>query len=169
MKRTISFILVVDDSEDDCTLIQRAFRKTGMTDPIQFVGSGNEAVAYFAGEGAFADRTRFPYPSIVITDLKMAHGDGFHVLQHLKSHPDFAVIPVMVLSASADPDDIKRSYLLGASCYMVKPQTAPELQARLKRFYDFWMDCEVPDVDITGKQLHTESSGKLGARFAVNN
>jgi DNA-binding NarL/FixJ family response regulator len=71
----------------------------------------------------------------------------------------------VVLSASADPDDIKKSYILGASAYLLKPSAFEELQRLLKVLLDFWMACEVPEVDLAGKRVRTESRGKLGARF----
>lgn len=159
-------ILIVDDSEDDLLLIKRAYRKNGTSDEIRTVLSGNEAIRYLNGEGEFADRRRFPYPTLVMTDLKMADGDGFHVLENMKNHPEWCVIPVLVLSSSEDLDDIKKSYELGASCYMSKPHSIEELQELLRRFHEFWAQCHVPITDISGKQPATSSEGKLGARFA---
>jgi two-component system response regulator len=88
------------------------------------------------------------------------------VLEHLKEHPAWAVIPTVVLSASRDLDDIKKSYMLGASSYLVKPGSFVALRQLLKVLHDYWMTCEVPEVDRNGKQLHTDSKGKLGERFA---
>ena len=92
--------------------------------------------------------------------------DGFAVLEHLKNNPEWAVIPTVVLSGSRDHDDIKRAYLLGASSYHVKPGSVEALRQQLKVLHDYWMTCEVPEVDSTGRQLPTESKGKLGERFA---
>jgi len=158
-------ILAVDDSEDDQTLITRAFRENGVTCPIQWVSSGEEAIAYLKGEGKFADRSQYAYPSFVMTDLKMPMGDGFSVLQHLKSTPEWAVIPTMVFTASADLDDIKRSYMLGAGSYIVKPNDYEEMRRLLNIFYAYWMECETPKTDAGGKRLDTKSEGKLGERF----
>jgi len=166
MKKFHATILVVDDDEDDQTFILRAFRKIGVTDPIHAVSGGNEAIAYMKGEGKYADRTKFAYPTFILTDLKMPNGDGFAVLYFLKSHPDWAVIPTVVFSASADLDDIKKSYLLGASSYHVKPHDPGRLHEQLAVLYAYWITCEVPEVDSTGKQLPTNSAGKLGERFS---
>jgi CheY-like chemotaxis protein len=165
MKTKNITILAIDDSEDDQTLLTRAFRQNGVTCPINWVGGGEEAIAYLMGEGKFSDRSRFPYPSFVMTDLKMPCGDGFSVLQYLKSTPEWAVIPTVVFSASDDLDDIKRSYMLGAGSYIVKPTDFAEMRECLRVFYDYWMWCETPAIDTTGKRLHTDSKGKLGERF----
>jgi response regulator RpfG family c-di-GMP phosphodiesterase len=90
----------------------------------------------------------------------------FAVLEFLKSNPEWKVIPTIVLSGSADLDDIKKSYMLGASSFHVKPHTPEELREQLAVINAYWVTCQVPQVDITGKQLHTKSEGKLGERFA---
>ena len=157
--------MVIEDDRNDQFLIEKAFRKIGVTDPIQLVADGAEAIAYMKGEGKYADRNKYTYPTFVITDLKMPKCDGFGVLEFLKNNPEWKIIPTIVLSASADVDDIKKAYMLGASSYHVKPQTQEGLQKQLTVINDYWMTCQVPEVDSTGKQLRTDSSGKLGERF----
>ena len=157
--------MVVEDDPNDQFLIEEAFRKIGVTDPIQVVSSGSEAIAYMMGEGKHSDRQKYAYPTFIMTDLKMPNGDGFAVLEFLKGNPQWKVIPTIVLSASADLDDIKKSYMLGASSYHVKPRSHEELRNQLKVINDYWMTCQVPQVDKTGKQLVTDSAGKLGERF----
>ncbi len=165
MKKFHATILVVEDDKDDQIFIERAFRKIGVTDPILLVNDGAEAIAYMMGEGKYADRKKYEYPTFIITDLKMPNGDGFDVLNHLKSNPMWAVIPTVVFSASQDPDDIKKAYLLGASSYHVKPSSPDKLYEQVAVLNAYWLTCEVPAVDITGKQLPTDSRGKLGERF----
>lgn len=165
MKLEKRVILVIDDEEFDRVLIERAFQQNGVPDKIECVDSAEKAIAYLRGEGDFQDRNRFPYPSIVITDLKMPVQDGFSVLQNIKEHPQWKVIPVLVLSGSVDHDDVKRSYAMGASCFLKKPGTYSDLRNLLKLFYEFWKTCEVPAIDSTGKQLPTGHTGKLGERF----
>jgi len=125
------------------------------------VASGSEAIAYLRGEGEFSNRARFQYPSFVLTDLKMPLGDGLTVLEYLKQQPDFAVIPTIVLSSSSDLDDIKTAYALGASSFIVKPRQPEVLHRIIKLLYEFWLECEIPQVDLTGKQIPTRTRGKL--------
>jgi len=165
MKRQSCIILLVEDDQNDQVLINAAFRAIGVKDPILVVENGLEAIAYMKGEGKYSDRQKFPYPTVIMTDLKMPRADGFAVLEYLKSTPDFAIIPTTVFSASEDLDDIKRSYSLGASSYHVKPQAPEGLRTQLKILYDYWKTAEVPQIDITGRQLETHAGGKLGERF----
>lgn len=165
MKKYFATILVVEDDQNDQMLIEKAFRAVGVAGPIHAVGNGAEAIAYMMGEGKFADRAEFAYPTFIMTDLKMPRVDGFGVLEFLKGNPEWAIIPTVVFSASSDRDDIKKSYMLGASSYHVKPHSPEELRQQLDTLNAYWMTCEVPEVDVTGRQLPTDSGGKLGERF----
>ena len=165
MKKLHPTILVVDDDEDDQYLIKMAFKKIGVTDPIHLVSDGVEAIEYMMGEGKFADRKKYAYPTFILSDLKMPRKDGFAVLEFLKSNPEWAVIPTIIFSGSSDLDDIKKAYMLGASSYHVKPRTHGALMHQMLVLHAYWMTCEVPEVDQSGRQLRTESSGKLGERF----
>jgi len=51
---------------------------------------------------------------------------------------------------------------MGASSYHVKPSGLSELRQQLKVLHDYWLTCEVPEVDATGRQLKTDGTGKLG-------
>jgi CheY-like chemotaxis protein len=165
MKKIDPTILIIDDDDADCLLIKNAFKKIGVTSPLHCLNDGEEAIAYLMGEGKYADRKKFHYPSFILTDLKMPRLDGFGVLEFLKGNPEWAVIPVIVLSGSADPDDIKRSYQMGASSYHIKPATSEALIRQILVLHAYWMTCEVPEVDSTGRQVMTKGSGKLGERF----
>lgn len=158
-------ILVVEDDPNDQTFILEAFRSIGVESPIRVVSSGSEAIAYLMGEGQYSDRTEFAFPTFIITDLKMQGGSGFSVLKHLQSNPEWSVIPKVVLSSSEDPDDIKKAYMLGASCYHQKPGSQAELCEQLQVLHDYWMTCKVPEIDAAGRQVQTESRGKLGESF----
>ena len=165
MKKRTPTILVVEDDPNDQFLLTRGFKKIGVTTPIHLVGNGLEAIAYMMGEGKFNDRTEFAYPTFIMTDLKMPGADGFAVLEFLKENPEWAVIPTIVFSASQDLDDIKKAYMLGASSYHIKPGSPDALAHQLEVLHAYRVTCEVPLVDRSGKQLYTESRGKLGERF----
>jgi CheY-like chemotaxis protein len=166
MKKYFATILVVDDDPNDLHLTEHALRHSGVTAPIHLCHDGLEAIAYMMGEGQYADREKYAYPTFIITDLKMPGADGFAVLEHLRGNPEWAVIPTVVFSGSKDLDDIKKSYMLGASSYHVKPESLAALRRQMKVLHEYWLTCEVPAVDTTGRQLATDSKGKLGERFA---
>ena len=80
-----------------------AFAGFGLTDSVYMVSDGLEAIAYMMGEGKFSDRAKYPYPTFIITDLRMPGADGFAVLEHLKANPAWAIIPTVVLSRVRRP------------------------------------------------------------------
>lgn len=165
MKNGHPTILVVEDKATDQRLIKTAFGNIGVSDPVHIVNSGKEAIAYMMGEGKFSDRTAFAYPTFVLTDLHMKDGDGFSVLEFLKTNPEWAIIPTIVLSRSADLDDVKTSYLLGASSFHIKPANQEGMTHLMLILHAYWMTCEVPEVDRSGRQLTTDDRGKLSERF----
>lgn len=160
-------VLVVDDDLDDQFFSQLALEKilpAGST--VQLVHSGNAAIAYMIGEGKFSDRTAYPFPSLVITDLKMADGDGFHVLEFLQKNPAWNVVPRLMFSNSAHDDDVRTAFMLGASAYHIKPMGRAQTEQRMRSIVEYWAGSEVPPVDRTGRVLGTNSEGRLGARYA---
>lgn len=166
MKRQRNTILIVDDDANDLHLIVQALSSIGVDRRIHALKDGSEAIAYLQGKGEYANRAKYEFPTMVITDLKMPLKDGFAVLDFLKSNPALAVIPVIMLSGAADLDDIKQAYLLGASSFFAKPGDFHGLKSLLKRICDYWEGAEVPQVDAAGVMLATERAGKLGQRFA---
>jgi CheY-like chemotaxis protein len=165
VKEQRHILLVIDDDPNDQLFIKTALRENGVTDRIFCLSSGQDALAYLNGDGKYANRQEYPFPSGIITDLKMPLVDGFGVLEHIQANPHWRITPTVVLSASADTDDIQKAYQLGVNSFLIKPHEYAALRSLLKLFYDYWAACEVPMVDDTGKQLRTESRGKLGERY----
>lgn len=132
-------ILVVEDEEADAMLIEQAFRDNGVTCAVRRVKDGAEAIEYLMGEGRYADREKFGFPSFVLTDLNMPKVGGFELLEQLKRNPEWARIPAVVLSASKEPDDVRRSYVLGARSFHQKPNGYESLREELRDVYGSWM------------------------------
>ena len=135
MKLTGHTILVADDNRDDRYFIERALKRVANELSAHFVASGEEAVAYLTGRGAYADRHLFPYPSFVITDCEMPNGDGFSVLRHLQAGAS-APVRVMMLSSSDDPDHARQAHTLGVNAYCTKPQNPSALVSVVSKFLD---------------------------------
>ena len=162
-------LLIVDDDENDRILLQHAFEKLNVGYQIHPLKSGNEALAFIKGEGVYADRKAYPFPTFILTDLKMPEGDGFEILFYLKQHPEILVVPVVMLSGSDDPDDVRQAYLLGASSFIVKPHGMHDLEGIVQKLHYYWSECEVPLVDQSGHAVETSSTGKASERFSKLN
>jgi CheY-like chemotaxis protein len=163
------WLLIVEDDENDRFLLEQAFVKLNVGYRIQPLKNGTEAVAFIKGEGIYADRKAYPFPSFILTDLKMPGGDGFEVLSYLKQHPEILIVPVVMLSGSDDPDDVRQAYLLGASSFIVKPFGIEGLQGIVQKLHYYWSECEVPLIDDSGHAVVTNATGKLGERFTNSN
>jgi CheY-like chemotaxis protein len=137
-------VLMVDDSEEDIFFVQRAFEKSGVADFFQSVKDGSEAISYLRAEGAFSDRGKFPFPNVLLTDLKMPGMDGFALLEWLQRHHECKVIPTIALTSSSIESDIHQVYVLGCNAYIVKPNDFNELVKTIKITYDFWSRCQTP-------------------------
>jgi CheY-like chemotaxis protein len=154
-------ILVVDDDPNDQFLFKSAFKKNGVDCHVYAVGDGAEAIAYLKGEGVYADRSKFLYPTLLTIDLKMPRVNGFELLAFLKQNPNFMVVPTIVFTSSNDRNDIVNAFLLGANAYHVKPADFEDLCAQLKIVHDYWATCEVPEIDPAGNLVPTVERGKL--------
>jgi CheY-like chemotaxis protein len=149
-------ILVVEDDLNDQYFIEISFRSSGVGCPVHIVGNGEEAMSYLRGDGPYSDRDKYPYPKLIMTDLKTPGVNGFQLLAILKSDPVWAVIPTIVLSASYHQEDIKRSYLMGASSYHVKPMHIKDLRSQLGLIHAYWMTAAVPEVDRNRRSTATK-------------
>ena len=133
-------ILLVEDSEDDVFLMKRALEQAGIMCPVRTVSDGQEARRYLSGEGEFADRSRFPYPSIIFLDLKLPYMSGFDVLRWRQANPSLPSAVVIVLTSSSETRDLNLAYSLGANSYLVKPPTREQLVDIIKAFQLYWLN-----------------------------
>jgi CheY-like chemotaxis protein len=131
-------ILLVDDEENDATLVKMAFKKANILNPVQWVKDGMEAVAYLNAEGIYADRTRYPFPQVLLLDLKMPRMNGLELLQWLRVNSHFRIIPTIIMTSSRHDADIEKAYDLGVNTYMIKPSSFNELTAMVKVMHEYW-------------------------------
>jgi CheY-like chemotaxis protein len=145
MKMLNRTILLVEDNEDDVFMMNRAFKKAHITNPVQLVGDGQSAINYLAGEGNYQDRQQFPFPSLVLLDLKLPIKTGHEVLQWIRERPEFNSLLVVVLTTSAENVDVENAYRVGANSYLVKPPSAEALLEMVKALKLYWLEFnEIP-------------------------
>jgi CheY-like chemotaxis protein len=137
-------ILLVEDRADDVLFFERALQRTSFDHPLHTVTDGQKAIDYLSGADMYADRAAFPFPSLIILDLKTPRMGGFDVIQWMRLNPATKLTPIIVLSSSADPQDINRAYQLGANAFMVKPADHRALDRLLRTIGEFWLASETP-------------------------
>ena len=137
-------ILIAEDDPNDVMLLELAIRKNGITNPVKVVRDGEEAIEYLEGKGQYKDRERFPFPSVIISDVKMPRRNGLEVVEWVRRHPTCSIIPIVMLSGSRIQNDVLSAYRLGANSYFTKPSTLDELSELLKLAFEYWTRSERP-------------------------
>jgi CheY-like chemotaxis protein len=109
-------ILLIEDNPMDVDLTRRAFVRHNLTNPLEVLRDGQEALDFFSSwrRGDLA-------PSVVLLDLKLPKVSGLEVLRTIREHSLLGTVPVVVLTSSSEDIDIHEAYLLGANSYIVKP------------------------------------------------
>jgi len=134
-----SFILLAEDDADDVFLMRRALQKSGLPHTLLDVSDGDIAVGYLGGRPPFDDRVRYPFPDLLLLDLKMPKRNGFDVLTWLQSRPDMDSLPVVVLSSSAIPEDREMALRMGALEFCTKPGDTKDLVRLLNNLHERWL------------------------------
>lgn len=133
-------VLVVEDNPDHAVLVQMAASRARADLDVRVLSSGEAALAYLGGDGAYADRAAHPLPDLVILDLLLPGMGGFDVLTWMGDRPELAqAIPVVVLTSSMNPDDRGKSMELGASDFFTKPPDLDGLGSTIRRILEVWL------------------------------
>jgi CheY-like chemotaxis protein len=132
-------LLLVEDSQDDIFLMQRALKSAGIVNKTIVVDNGKEAVDYLQGGGKYQDRIAFPVADIVLLDVKLPYMSGFEILQWIRSNKETRALIVIMLTSSNQPADIRRAYELGANSYVVKPSSFEQLLGFANAFRQYWL------------------------------
>jgi CheY-like chemotaxis protein len=125
-------VLLADDSDDDRFLVARALRRSDALQIVQEVDNGERAVEYLRGTGEFSDRELFPFPDLLLLDLKMPRMDGFDLLEWIRDN-GCKPSKVVVFSSSPLPQDVRRALELGADSYQLKPRHIEDLPVLIEK------------------------------------
>lgn len=134
-------LLIIEDNENDRLLLERA-ATDGRTDVKTFsVVNGVDAALYLKGEGRFANRSKFPLPDLILLDLMMPLFNGFEFLHWLRNESVAPIrrTPVVVISSATSPQEIQRSYELGANSYVIKRSDWPEYKEQIAAVVSYWL------------------------------
>jgi CheY-like chemotaxis protein len=132
-------ILLAKDNEDYAVLFKRALLTAHIPASLEVVRDGREAVDYLSGAAPYGDRIKHPFPKLLLLDLKMPRMDGFEVLSAVRQRLGFTQLPVIVLTHSDNPADVKRAYELGATSYFRKPDSLEGLDEMIHVLHAYWL------------------------------
>jgi CheY-like chemotaxis protein len=141
-------ILVVEDSDDDFHATTRAFKKSGLLNPVQRCTNGDQALDYLYRRGEFKEPATSPQPGMILLDLNLPGTDGREVLHIIKNDPLLHKIPVIVLTTSNAEQDIQRCYDYGANSYVHKPVDMNGFVMAMTRLKEYWFEVAIlPKVE----------------------
>lgn len=128
-------ILIIENDPAAARLTKEAFKEAGLIGGVVSVPDGDVALAYLRREGAHSNQ---PEPALIFLDLHLPKKSGLEVLAEIKQNPKLRVTPVVVVSGSANPGEIREAYELHASCYVRKPHDLDQFILFAKSCYEFW-------------------------------
>jgi two-component system, response regulator len=131
-------ILLVEDTATDAEMTMRALKKRGLANDIVWVKDGSEALVFLFRAGEFSGRDD-RQPKLVLLDVKMPKVDGLDVLRRMMEDEALRMIPVVMLTSSAEERDIVDSYRFGANSYVVKPMDLDEFDRVVSEMGLYWM------------------------------
>jgi chemotaxis family two-component system response regulator Rcp1 len=133
-QRTVDVLLIEDDPAD-VRLFRESLNELTEWCTLSVAKTGSEALDRLFRRGQYAGEKT---PDLILLDLNLPILTGHEVLTVLKAMPPLNEIPVIVLTTSQNPADIRKAYDLGASCYVIKPRDLDAFLGMCKSIYDFW-------------------------------
>ena len=130
-------ILIVEDNPSDLKLMERAFRKSNLTNDLAIATDGEAALDYLLGKDG--DSYRHPLPVLVLLDIKLPKLDGLEVLERLRHDRRTRMLPVVILTSSREQEDVARSYQLGVNSYIRKPVDFNRFVEAVQQLGLYWL------------------------------
>jgi two-component system, response regulator len=131
-------VLLAEDDPADITLVQHAFRKHHLANPLHIVRDGAEALEFVFCTDRYAGRDA-GMSYVVLLDLKLPLVDGIEVLRKIKGDPATRSIPVVVLTSSREDRDLAECYALGVNSYIVKPVDFAQFDDVVRQLGFYWL------------------------------
>ena len=132
-------VLLVEDSPEDLELTLLALKRARLANHIAVARDGKEALDFLFAEGAHQGRSIDATPRLILLDLKLPKVDGLEVLRRVKGDPRTCRIPVVVLTSSAEQQDVVESYGLGVNSYVVKPVNFERFAVAVRDLGLYWL------------------------------
>lgn len=141
-------ILLVEDNPDDVELTLHAFEEHNISNEIEVVEDGAEALDYLFATGAYAGRDMSKMPAVVLLDLKLPKVDGLEVLRRIRDDDRTKNLPVVILTSSSEEEDLTKSYELGANSYVRKPVNFDQFSEAVRQLGLYWLLLNEPPPEV---------------------
>ncbi|HEV8544326.1 MAG TPA: response regulator [Verrucomicrobiae bacterium] len=147
-------IFLLENSTDYLFLLEQAFRKAQVLNPLRVARYGNEAILYLKGVGIYGDRVHYPLPQLVVLDLAIPDGSGLAVLGWIRRQPEFNAVPIIILIHSTQNRFLQDAFDKGANACYVKREDFEGLSRMIKT------------IELTGDQVFKRQTD---GRFSLAN
>src|SRR5215813_14443808 len=137
-------ILLIEDDATDANLLIRAFKKSGVANPIRHLRDGEDALAYFEGIGELADRGKNPLPILILLDLKLPRMSGLELLRWMRPRKHLRRLPVVILTGERDPSYMEAAYDLGANSYLIESPKEEDVLRLVELIQQYWIGLNEP-------------------------
>ena len=149
--QTLASVLYVDDDGDDRFLLQRAWERVQVSNPIHFLESYEEAIDYLEGKPPYGDRSVYAVPCLLLVDIHLHRkSSGLDLLRWVRAHPRFHHLPVVIFTGSTSPEDIDSAYAAGANSVLDKP-IGHALNHLVSLIKEYWLSVNHAPSDSCGK------------------
>ena len=155
-------ILLVDDDVNFAELTSAILMQgKEVTDEVLHARDGVEAIEYLF----HPERAAIEMPSLVLLDLSMPRMDGFRVLSKMRAAEQTMFIPVVILSSSIHPEDVRSAYGLGANGYLDKLSDEVPWEEMVRATARYWLGINITPNSFAGHEeriSHARTSSSYG-------
>ena len=130
-------ILLVEDSPSDARLFEMSLREVAPRVSLYWVATGEEALDALQRTDRFRDIIGI---DVVVMDLNLTITDGYSILKKIRGNEKLCAQPVIIMSSSADPDEVRRCYAAGANAYHTKPMSLDTFRELVRCLTRYWLD-----------------------------
>ncbi len=150
-------LLLIEDNPDDELLTRRALKKYSRFSCIDVASDGVEALEYLSIATNLPDSgtnkaAADSLPDLILLDLKMPRLNGHEFLRYVRSNPQTAHIPVIILTTSNEEKDISVSYELGANSFLRKPVDFLDFAKVIEQLSRYWLELNIPAPPFAANQ-----------------
>lgn len=134
-------VLYVEDDAAYVLLVRRALQRSKLENlpNLRVVTTTEDATRYLLGQPPYNDRIANPFPSLVLTDLRLPGKSGLYLVEWLRGQPEFESLSIVMLTGSALDEDIEKAYELGVNFCLVKPAEVDSLVSIIQALSLYWV------------------------------
>lgn len=133
-------VLLIEDNPGDVRLTEEVLRESGADCKLTTIRDPEEALSLLRGQG---DREQRAIPEIIFLDLNLPKLSGLEIIERIRTTEGLSHVPIVILSSSQNPEDIRRAYKLGGNCFVRKPTSLDDFIHSITTCYEFWCNIVV--------------------------